>query len=134
MTLVVDASVVVAGLVDSGPDGTWAETMLLSGSLFGPHLLPVEVTNILRRAALADRISADVAALAHADLLDLDIRLLPYELVADRVWELRDNVTSYDAWYVAIAELLGSPLATLDQRLARSDGPRCKFATPRPPS
>jgi predicted nucleic acid-binding protein len=130
LTLVVDASVVVAALVDSGSDGTWAETVLVSGSLFGPHLLPVEVANILRRAELTGRISTDIASLAHADLLDLDIKLLPYELVADRVWELRANVTSYDAWYVAIAELLDSPLATLDQRLARSDGPRCTFATP----
>lgn len=130
MTLVVDASVVVAALVDSGSAGRWAEDLLATEALVAPHLLPAEVANVLRRSALAGDLSADVAALAHADLTELRVELLPYALVSDRVWELRDTVTAYDAWYVAVAELLDAPLATLDHRLASAPGPRCDFAVP----
>lgn len=130
MTLVVDASVVVAALVDSQADGRWAEKQLALESLAAPHLLPVEVANILRRAARQRQISNDTAALAHADLLQLRIELFPYELVAARVWELRGAVTAYDAWYVALAESLDAPLATLDLKLSRAAGPRCSFKLP----
>lgn len=130
MTTVVDASTVVAALVDDGPAGRWAEEELLAGPLAAPHLLPVEVANILRRAVHADQIPADLAAQAHRDLLDLDVTLFPYEPFGERIWALRDNVTAYDGWCVAIAEHLDAPLATLDQRLARAPGPRCRFSTP----
>lgn len=130
MTVVVDASLVVSALVDSGPDGTWAERVLVDGPLAAPHLMLVEVANILRRAALAGAISADTASIAHADLLALRVDLFPYAPFAERVWDLRGNVTSYDAWYVALAEHLGCPLATLDGKLAAAPGPRCSFTTP----
>jgi predicted nucleic acid-binding protein len=127
---VVDASVVVAALVDSGPDGQWSEHELGTEPLAAPHLLLVEVANILRRAARTRQISEDVAALAHLDLVQLRVELFPYELVAARVWELRSNVTAYDAWYVALAEMLDAPLATLDRKLSRASGPRCVFKVP----
>jgi predicted nucleic acid-binding protein len=130
VTLVVDASMVVAGLTDSGADGQWAESLLAGEVLTAPHLMPVEVANILRRAAAAGDISADVASLAHSDLLDLRVEFFPYQPCAGRVWELRENVTCHDAWYVAIAELLDAPLATLDDRLANSTGLRCQFLLP----
>lgn len=130
MTLVIDASAVAAALVDDGPHGRWAERELSTGPLAAPHLMPVEVANILRRAAAAADISTDVAALAHADLLQLPVELFPYAPIAERAWQLRQNVTTYDAWYVALAEALDAPLATLDGRLARSTGPRCRFNTP----
>ena len=130
MTTVVDASLVVAALVDSGPDGEWASQELAGAALAAPHLLMVEVANILRRAALAREVSDDSAALAHADLLDLRIELFPYEPVAARAWELRTTVTACDAWYVALAESLDAPLATLDRKLSRAAGPRCKFRLP----
>lgn len=129
MMVVVDASAVVAALVDSGPDGRWAETLLTS-EVAAPHLLPVEVANVLRRAVNAGEITDDIASLAHADLLDLRVELIPYDLVGARIWELRHNLTTDDASYVAAAELLGAPLATLDQRLARAPGPTCSFWTP----
>lgn len=128
--VVVDASVAVAALVDSGPDGRWAEQVLLSGYLAAPHLLPAEVGNVLRRAALTGQISADAATLAHADLQSLRIDLFPYEPFADRIWELRANVTAYDAWYVALAEFLDCPLATLDAGLARAPGISCELTLP----
>jgi predicted nucleic acid-binding protein len=130
MTLIVDASVVVAALVDSGPTGRWAESELAAGELAAPHLLPVEVANILRRAALAGDISEDTAALAHADLLELRVELYPYEAVAARVWELRHNVTAYDACYVSLAEQLAAPLVTLDRKLSQARGTRCVFRLP----
>ena len=73
MTVVVDASTVVAALVDGGPAGTWAEDLLEDQVLAAPHLMPAEVGNILRRAALAGHISEDTASMAHGDLLDLRI-------------------------------------------------------------
>lgn len=128
--LVTDAALVVAALVDSGPDGTWAEELLAADSLAAPHLMPVEVANILRRAVLSGDISADTASMAHVDLLDLRVELFPYGPFAARVWELRRNITAYDAWYVALAESLDGTLATLDVRLSRASGPRCTFQTP----
>ncbi len=130
MTVVVDASVVVAALLDAGPLGAWAEAVLLSGPLAAPHLMPVEAASVLRRSALAGDITADVASLAHEDLLSLRLDLFPYSASASRVWELRPNVTAYDGWYVALAETLGARLATLDVRLSRAAGPRCEFAVP----
>ncbi len=125
-----DASVVVAALVDDGPDGRWAEEFLRDESLAAPHLMPVEVVNILRRAVLAGDVSDEVASLAHSDLGQLRIELFSFEPLAERVWELRRNLTAYDAWYVALAESLEVPLATLDQRLTRAPGPECKFMIP----
>ncbi len=130
MTLVVDASVLVAALTDSSGVGRWAEQMLGSGPLAAPHLLPVETAEVLRRAALAGGISADVASLAHDDLASLRLELFSYSPFGSRVWELRANVTAYDAWYVALAESLDAPLVTLDRRMARASGPRCTFRLP----
>ena len=128
--VVVDASAAVALLVDSGPDGRWAEQVLAREQLVAPHLMPVEAANILRRAAARGEISPDAAALAHADLLALRVDFFPYEPFAPRVWELRENLTAYDAWYVALAEALDAGLATLDAALCRASGLRCGFLTP----
>jgi predicted nucleic acid-binding protein len=130
VTLVVDASMVVSALVDAGDAGRWAEAKLASGPLCAPHLMPVEVANILRRSAATGEISQDVASMAVADLLDLRVELFPFAPFAPRIWQLRSSVTSYDAWYVALAEFLESNVATLDGRLARAAGPRCGFETP----
>ncbi len=130
MTRVVDSSVVVAALVDQGPLGHWAESLLADEHLAAPHLMPAEVANVLRRAARAAEISTDVASLAHDDLRSLRVELFPYSVCAERVWELRSTVTAYDAWYVALAETLDATLATLDEKLSRAPGPRCKFVVP----
>jgi predicted nucleic acid-binding protein len=130
VTLVVDSSVVVAALVDGGPVGRWAEDVVLSGNLAAPHLMPVEVANILRRAIYSGELSQDLASLAHSDLLDLRVTLFPYPSLAPRAWELRGNLTLHDGWYVALAEHLEAGLATLDARLSRAPGPRCEFVLP----
>jgi predicted nucleic acid-binding protein len=130
MTLVIDSGLVVAALVDSGQVGIWADHLLATDHLASPHVMPAEVANVLRRAAMAGEISADTASLAHADLLSLRVELFAYEPFATRVWELRESVTAHDGWYVALAESLGARLATLDLRLTKATGPRCAFATP----
>ena len=130
MSIVIDSSVVVAALVDSGPHGDWAEEVLAGGLLLAPELVRAEATNIFRRLERAKLITAPEANAAQDDLMQLDIELFPFEPFAGRIWELRHNVTSYDAWYVAIAEALKLPLATLDEPLAKSNGVTCKFLTP----
>lgn len=130
MTLVIDASVLVSALVDDGPHGRWATELLMSAPLAAPQILPVETANVLRRAIVANQLSDEMGSLAHADMIGLRVALFDYEAVSDRIWELRHTVTPYDAWYVAVAELLDAPLATLDARLARAPGPRCRMLTP----
>jgi predicted nucleic acid-binding protein len=130
VSVVVDSSVLVAALVDMGPNGTWAEGVLARGSLYAPELARVEATNILRRLELAKQLTTPEANAAHEDLMQLDMQLLSFDPFADRIWELRYSVTSYDAWYVAVAEALRLPLATLDARLSRATGLTCKFLTP----
>ena len=130
MTVVVDASVMVAALIDSGPVGTKAEAALAGQRLAAPHLLPAEVSTVLRRSVAARLVSPDVASLALADLTMLPVDHYPFQAFADRVWELRRNLTAYDAWYVALAEELEAPLLTLDRKLARARGPRCEVRVP----
>jgi predicted nucleic acid-binding protein len=132
LSTVVDSSVLVAALVDTGPRGAWAETVLAGGSLYAPELARAEATNIFRRLERVKLITTSEANAARNDLMQLDIDLFPFEPFADRIWELRHNVTSYDAWYVALAEALKLPLATLDEPLSKSNGVTCEFLTPGP--
>jgi predicted nucleic acid-binding protein len=124
--------VLVAALVDTGPHGAWAEGVLAKGSLHAPELALVEATNILRRLERAKLITTPDANGAQEDLMQLDIDMFSFEPFADRIWELRHNVTSYDAWNVALAEALRLPLATLDETLSKSNGVACEFLTPGP--
>lgn len=130
MSVIVDSSVIVAALIDTGPDGVWAEEIIDDQVLYAPELVGVEATNVLRRLERAKQITTAEANGAQEDLTQLEIEQFPFEPFSARVWELRHTVTSYDAWYVAVAEELGYPLATLDRRLARTVGPKCKFLTP----
>ena len=127
MTLVVDATVVASALVDGGEQGVWAADQLAAGPLAAPHHMPVEVASVLRRAVLQREISRSDGALALQDLSDLRITLYPFSPFVRRVWALRDNVSAYDAWYVALAEALDAPLVTLDARLTRAPGCGCAF-------
>lgn len=130
MTFVVDASLLVAALVDSGPEGRWAEAIIERESTVAPELVLVETANVLRRLERAKQITSLEATSAHRDALRLDLVLFPYEPFAARIWALRENLTSYDAWYVALAEALACPLATLDVRLSRASGSTCEIITP----
>ena len=129
--VVCDASAMVALLIDSGADGLWVTRTLDGADLSAPTLMPFECANIIRRLEMAGKIGSDQAAQAHADLLDLEIELWPYEPSAPRAWELRRNMSIYDASYVAVAEILDALLITLDRRLGLAPGPRCVISTPK---
>lgn len=128
--VVCDASALVAVLLDDGPAGTWSAEALAGADLSAPSLVMFEVANIIRRHELAGTVSADQAAQAHADLLDLAIETWPYDLLAGRAWALRANLSTYDAAYVALAETLGATLVTLDRRMGDAPGVRCAVLTP----
>ena len=128
--LVLDASVVVALLADSGDHGDWAARQIIGHRLLAPHHLPVEVANSLRRLERQRRLSPGGAARAHARMLSLPAKPVPYALVAARVWELRHVLTAYDAAYVALAERLEAPLLTLDSGIAGASEVRCEVRMP----
>lgn len=127
---VCDASALVAVPLDSGPDGSWVADRLAAVELAAPALLPFETANIIRRHELAGLISSDQAAQAHRDLTDIPIDLFPYDTLAQRVWELRFNLTAYDAAYVALAEILDVPMLTQDRRLCTAPGSSCRVEVP----
>ena len=127
--VVCDASALTALLIDGGPDGKWAADAVRGADLAAPSLVGFETANIVRRHELAGLISPDQAAQAHTDLLDLAIEHWPLELLAARAWQLRLNLSIYDASYVALAELLGATLVTLDRRIGRAPGMRCAINT-----
>jgi predicted nucleic acid-binding protein len=129
--IVVDASVLVAALLVDRQFGVWAAQAVAEFDLGAPTVAAFEAANIIRRHASAGLVDAQIAAAAHRDLALLTVDYWPYHAVAARCWELRENLTIYDAAYVAVAEATQSPLYTLDLRLATASGPTCRFVTPR---
>ena len=127
--VVCDSSAIVALLLDGGSVGCWATNELSDADLLAPSLIRFEAANIMRRHELAGQVSADQAAQAHVDLLALTIEQWPYELLANRAWELRQNLSIYDGSYVALAELTSTALVTLDKRIAAAPGLRCTVTT-----
>lgn len=128
--LVCDASALVAVLATVGASGSWVARRLVAADLLAPHLALFETTSALRRLERTGDLSADAAAQAHADLVELDLVLWPYEAVARQVWALRHQVSVYDAAYVAVAAEADATLVTLDRRLAGAPGLPCRVATP----
>ena len=92
--------------------------------------MPVEVAKVLRRMTQFGEIESLLATAIHNRLMGLPIVLFPYARIGERVWELRNTVFIHDACFVALAEGLDADLATLDRRLTRAPGPRCRFLTP----
>ena len=123
--IVVDASVLVTALADDGADGDRARDRIRHERLLAPHLIDVEVISAWRRLAAAGELDDRRAAFAMEDLRSLRIDRVPHGPLASRCWELRDNITTYDAMYVALAELTEVSLLTADAKLAASPGPRC---------
>jgi predicted nucleic acid-binding protein len=130
--IVVDASVVVAALVDGGLDGDAAREAMLGAEAHAPHLLDVEVLSAVRRLALAERLTAHGARGAVRALRELPVARHAHDPLLDRALELRDSITAYDACYVALAELLDATMMTADLRLARAPGMRCPVVTVSP--
>jgi predicted nucleic acid-binding protein len=124
--IVVDASVLANVVGDDGTDGRQARRELrTAGDLAAPDLVDVETVSVLRKRWLAGSITDARFAAAIDDLADLDLDRYPALRFMRRAWDLRANVTPYDATYVALAEVLGCELWTADQRLAKPPGPGC---------
>ena len=123
--LVVDASVLVVALADDGADGDRARVRLRGERLILPELADLEVVSVLRRQASAGALDDRRARLALQDLAALPARRAPHGPLLARCWELRSNLTIYDAAYVALAELMQATLLTGDVRLAKAPGPVC---------
>ena len=123
--LVVDASVLAVALLDDGPDGDLVRHRLRGEQLAAPALIDLEVASVWRGLSRGGHLDARRVALALDDLRDLPIQRVEHTSLLVRCWELRDNLTIYDAAYVALAEALEAPLVTGDRRFARSTGPRC---------
>jgi predicted nucleic acid-binding protein len=124
--IVVDSSVLVAGLAERGARGAAARRRLRAAAeLIVPHGADLEVLHVLRGMVQRDVMTVDHAWRAVVRYRNLPLTRYGHEPLVDRIWELRNSVTSYDAAFVALAEMLGKPLLTADERLCRAHGPRC---------
>jgi predicted nucleic acid-binding protein len=124
--IVVDASVVIPALIDEDQSGELArERMSETPLLHAPELLDLEFLSALRRLTAKGRIDARRSIRALEDLLDLSVQRYPHHALAWRIWELRQNLTPYDASYVALAETLECTLVTFDRAIAECPGLRC---------
>ena len=123
--IVVDASAVLEVLLQT-PAAAVVSRRILGAreTLHAPHLLDVEIAQVLRRYARAGVISADRGAQALADLADLPINRYPHFVLLPRIWQWRHNLSAYDATYLALAEALDAPLVTRDRKLASAGGGR----------
>ena len=121
--IVVDASAVIEVLLNTPAGVRVADRLFADGeTLHAPHLLDLEVAQVLRRYALSAELDAARGAQALEDLAALPLSRYPHDVLLPRIWELRHNVTAYDAAYVALAEALAAPLVTRDAALAASRG------------
>lgn len=119
--IVADASVVLDALMGAAP----ARAALEGQELFAPHLVDPEVVSAVRRGVTADRLTTGTAVVILSALRRLGITRYPVYGLTERIWELRDNLTPYDASYIAVAEALECPLVTADARIAGAAGIRC---------
>jgi len=124
--IVVDASVLVDVLTNAD-DSAAVATLASADGLAAPDLIDVEVANVLRRLWLNSLLDETRFQQALHRLRSLPMQRYPALPLLDRVFKLRDNLTAYDALYVALAESIDCPLATKDQRLARAAGPTCEI-------
>lgn len=124
--IVIDASVLAPALADDGADGDLVRSRLRGQRLAAPELVDLEVPSTVRRAARAGRLDQRRSSLALEDLAALPLRRAPHLPLLGRVWELRDNLTGYDAAYVALAEALDALLLTADVAMGRVSGVRCE--------
>lgn len=124
--IVVDASVLAPVLIDDDGDGDRGRDRLRGEALVAPELIDLEFLSTLSRAARAGRLDERRSRQALADLAALPLRRVPHRPLLARVWELRDNLSAYDAAYVALAEALNAPLLTADGAIGRASGVQCK--------
>ena len=125
--IVLDASAVLELLLGTPAGERVARRIAPAGTdLCAPHLLDLEVAQVLRRLVLGGDLDAERGRDALEGLRLLDVARYAHDVFLPRIWQLRDAVTAYDAAYLALAEALAAPLLTLDARLARSRGHRAR--------
>ncbi len=126
--IVVDASALLEALLRT-PAAQGVEDRLFAPrqTLHAPHLLDVEVAQVIRRYAANGEINGERGRLALIDLADLPLQRYPHDLLLPRIWDLRNNLTAYGAAYIALAEALEVPLLTRDRRLATAAGHRAQI-------
>ena len=121
--IVVDASAAVEVLLNTPAGGRVAERLFAAGeTLHAPHLLDIEIAQVLRRYASSGELEPARGLEALEDLANLPLTRYPHDFFLPRIWELRHNVTAYDAVYLALAEALAAPLLTRDAALASAAG------------
>lgn len=122
--IVFDASAAIALLLNSPPHAAAVRQRLASPaeSLHAPHLVDLEVTQVIRRFVLHGDLAPARASAALRDFADLEITRYQHTMFLPRIWQLRHNLTAYDAAYIALAEVLDAPLLTLDTRLRSATG------------
>jgi predicted nucleic acid-binding protein len=126
--IVLDASAAVAFLLGLPGADEVGERLAADGpSVHAPHMLSVEVAQVVRRLDAASALDAERGVQALVDLADLDVTHHPHEPLLPLIWERRRNLTAYDAVYVALAEALDAPLLTLDRRVADAPGHRARI-------
>ena len=126
--IVVDASALIEVLLRTRSAPAVEQRLFVPDlTLHAPHLMDIETAQVLRRYALGGEIDDARGRAALEDLADFPIRRYPHDFLLPRVWELRHNLTAYDAVYVALAEAFDATLLTLDSRLARAHGPACRI-------
>jgi predicted nucleic acid-binding protein len=130
MNLVVDTSAIVAALKNDGDLGVWSQAYMSQNQLVAPAGVDLEVLAALRGVWRGGRMSERAASVAIGRFGRMHILKLHTNSLHQRIWELRDNLTSYDAAFVALAERLSAPLLTCDLPMARASGTRCEFITP----
>lgn len=121
--IVVDASTVLSALLNAGE----ARRLLAREQLHAPHLVDSEIASVLRRQVAAGRVHADAGWAALETWRRMGVTRHATTALLERVWQLRDNLSAYDAGYVALAESLGCALATADARISRAPGVSCSI-------
>lgn len=126
--IVVDASALLEALLRTPAAGPVEERLFAPReTLHAPHLIDVEIAQLIRRYAAAGEIDSERGRAALTDLADLRLRRYPHDFLLPRIWDLRHNLSAYDAAYVALAEALDAPLVTRDRRLATAAGHRARI-------
>ena len=127
--IVLDASVVIDLLLRTDSAAIESRLLALGESWHAPHLLDLEVAQVLRRYAQSGELDAERGGEALADLAELPITRYPHDVLLPRIWDLRSNLSAYGAAYVALAEALAAPLVTRDRRLAGAPGHEARVET-----
>jgi predicted nucleic acid-binding protein len=120
--IVLDTSAVIAALVATPANPLLLDRVETSTDLHAPHLIDVEFLHALRSLLRKGQVTADRAQAARDDYRELGLTRYPHIALVDRIWELRENLSAYDAAFVALSEALGAPLVTVNHRLAGSTG------------